>query len=263
MKLLLTPAGDDSGWALVDFAGFSHLDHESFQDHSLLNAEKWASKLPLPTYALDDQSAVPAVTLYSINGNACVFGSGLALTPAVNFSADYSSTWTLFPPVFNPALPGAGFYSSGFFRLSPVGNTEVPGLYAQQTCANGNARQLYKIDVPAKTATLVSSIQDNYIPLAMQFANAKTGWTLLSGGGTYISTTTDSAIAWSRPVLIDTRNLGGLRVSAAGQVAVYSVSGAYFSGVHPPAGSTEKYFRSTNPAVAGNCVTRIPSGGIW
>ncbi|MDP4216870.1 MAG: Type 1 glutamine amidotransferase-like domain-containing protein [Bacteroidota bacterium] len=55
------PAGDDSGLALVDFAVFSHLDHERFPDHSLINAEIWASKLPVPTYALDDQTAVKVI----------------------------------------------------------------------------------------------------------------------------------------------------------------------------------------------------------
>jgi hypothetical protein len=180
-------------------------------------------------FELHSFSPQTATTPYSFNGNRCVYGSGPALTPVVNFSADYGSTWTSSSPVFNSALPGAGFYSSGFFELSPVGDKEVLGLYVQHTYANGNTRQLYKIDVSANTATLVSSIQDNYIPLAMQFADAKTGWMLLSSGGTYISSTIDSGMTWSKPVFIDTRNLGGLRVSAAGQVAVYSVPGAYFS----------------------------------
>ena len=180
-------------------------------------------------FELHSFSPQTATTPYSFNGNRCVYGSGQALTPVVNFSADYGSTWTSFAPVFNPALPGAGFYSSGFFGLSPLGDEEVLGLYVQQTYASGNTRQLYKIDVPARTATLVSGIQDNYMPLAMQFAEARTGWMLLSGGGTFISGTTDSGVTWSKPVLIDTRNLGGLRVSAAGQIAVYSVPGAYFS----------------------------------
>ena len=171
-----------------------------------------------------------ATTPYSFNGNAFVYGSGSALTPVVSFSADYGNTWTSFSPVFNPALSGAGSYYNGFFRLSPVGDTEVLGLYVQQSYPTGNTRQLYKIDVPAKTATLVSSIQDSYMPLAMQFANAETGWVLLSLlGGTYISGTTDGGVTWSKPVLIATGNLGGLRVSAAGQIAAYSVPGAYFS----------------------------------
>ena len=180
-------------------------------------------------FELQPFSLQTATTPYSFDGNRCVYGSGPALTPVVNFSADYGNTWTSFSPVFNPALPGAGFYSSGFLGLSPVGDNEVLGLYVQQTYANGNTRQLYKIDISAGTATLVSGIQDNYMPLAMQFANAKTGWMLLSSGGTYISSTTDSGVTWTTPAFIDTRNLGSLRVSAAGQVAVYSIPGAYFS----------------------------------
>ena len=177
------------------------------------------------------QSFAPqtATTPYNFNANRCVYASGPALTPLVNFSVDYGNTWTSFSPAFTPALPGAGFYSSGFSALSPVGDNEVLGLYVQQTYASGNTRQLYKIDVTAKTATQISSIQDNYMPLAMQFASAQTGWMLLSSGGTYISNTADSGKTWSKPVLIDTRNLGGLRVSAGGQVAVYSVPGAYIS----------------------------------
>jgi photosystem II stability/assembly factor-like uncharacterized protein len=36
-------------------------------------------------------------------------------------------------------------------------------------------------------------------------------------------------VTWSKPVLIGAGNLGGLRVSASGQVAAYSVPGGYFS----------------------------------
>jgi dipeptidase E len=65
---LLVGGGDplylSCGLALVDFAVFSHLDHESFPDHSLSNAEKWASKLPVPTYAFDDQTAIKVIDNY-------------------------------------------------------------------------------------------------------------------------------------------------------------------------------------------------------
>jgi dipeptidase E len=49
---------DDSGLGLVDFAMFPHLDHEKFPENSLSNAELWAAKLPVPTYAIDDQTAI-------------------------------------------------------------------------------------------------------------------------------------------------------------------------------------------------------------
>jgi dipeptidase E len=49
------------GAGLVDFALIPHLDHENHPDVSLANAEKWARKLPVPVYAIDDQTAVKVV----------------------------------------------------------------------------------------------------------------------------------------------------------------------------------------------------------
>jgi dipeptidase E len=49
------------GLGLVDFALIPHLDHENHEDASLPNAEKWAAKLPVPTYAIDDQTAIKVV----------------------------------------------------------------------------------------------------------------------------------------------------------------------------------------------------------
>jgi len=46
------------GVGLVDFAVIPHLDHEDHPDASLANAEKWAARLPVPTYAIDDQTAI-------------------------------------------------------------------------------------------------------------------------------------------------------------------------------------------------------------
>ena len=60
-----TPQGNVSrllvtaqGVGLVDFALIPHLDHEDHPDASLANAEKWAARLPAPTYAIDDQTAL-------------------------------------------------------------------------------------------------------------------------------------------------------------------------------------------------------------
>jgi len=52
---------DDSGLGIVDFAIFPHLDHEQFPENSLANAELWAAKLSVPTYAIDDQTAIKVV----------------------------------------------------------------------------------------------------------------------------------------------------------------------------------------------------------
>jgi dipeptidase E len=63
-----TPQGEISrilvtaqGAGLVDFALIPHLDHEDHPDASLANAEKWAARLPVPTYAIDNQTAITVV----------------------------------------------------------------------------------------------------------------------------------------------------------------------------------------------------------
>ena len=60
-----TPQGEISrvlvtaqGVGLVDFALIPHLEHEDHPDASLANAERWAARLPVPTYAIDDQTAM-------------------------------------------------------------------------------------------------------------------------------------------------------------------------------------------------------------
>ncbi|HZU66591.1 MAG TPA: Type 1 glutamine amidotransferase-like domain-containing protein [Ktedonobacteraceae bacterium] len=52
------PAGDDRALGLVDFSVFPHLDYPSFPENSLPNAERWAARGPVPTYAIDDQTAI-------------------------------------------------------------------------------------------------------------------------------------------------------------------------------------------------------------
>jgi dipeptidase E len=52
------PIGDDRALGLVDFSLFPHLDREGSPQNSLANAEKWAAGRPVPTYAIDDQSAI-------------------------------------------------------------------------------------------------------------------------------------------------------------------------------------------------------------
>jgi dipeptidase E len=58
------PAGSDQAregdkaLGLVDFALRVHLDREGFEDSSMVNVEEWASEIPVPTYAIDDQTAV-------------------------------------------------------------------------------------------------------------------------------------------------------------------------------------------------------------
>jgi dipeptidase E len=52
------PAESDKSLGLVDFALHPHLDHEWFPDNSLTNLEKLAATLLVPSYAIDDQTAI-------------------------------------------------------------------------------------------------------------------------------------------------------------------------------------------------------------
>ena len=52
------PTGSDETLGLVDFSMFPHLDHENLPDNSMANAEKWAAGVPVPGYAIDDQTAI-------------------------------------------------------------------------------------------------------------------------------------------------------------------------------------------------------------
>ena len=52
------PAESDKALGLVDFALHPHLDYEAFPENSLANLEKLAATLPMPSYAIDDQTAI-------------------------------------------------------------------------------------------------------------------------------------------------------------------------------------------------------------
>jgi dipeptidase E len=52
------PTESDKSLGLVDFALHPHLDHEWFPENSLTNIEKLAATLPMPSYAIDDQTAI-------------------------------------------------------------------------------------------------------------------------------------------------------------------------------------------------------------
>src|ERR1700712_3747751 len=52
------PAESDKSLNLVDFAIHPHLDHEWFPENSLANLEKLAATLSVPSYAIDDQTAI-------------------------------------------------------------------------------------------------------------------------------------------------------------------------------------------------------------
>jgi dipeptidase E len=55
------PTGGDETLGLVDFSMFPHLDHEMLPDNSMADAEKWAASMPVPAYAIDDQTAIKVI----------------------------------------------------------------------------------------------------------------------------------------------------------------------------------------------------------
>jgi dipeptidase E len=55
------PAGGDSALGIVDFAIFPHVDHPDLPDNSRAGAEAWAANLPVPGYAIDDETAISVV----------------------------------------------------------------------------------------------------------------------------------------------------------------------------------------------------------
>ncbi|MGH9887617.1 MAG: Type 1 glutamine amidotransferase-like domain-containing protein [bacterium] len=63
-----TPQGDvdrllvtGQGAGLVDFAVIPHLEHVDHPDASFANAQRWAARIPAPTYAIDDETAITVI----------------------------------------------------------------------------------------------------------------------------------------------------------------------------------------------------------
>ena len=52
------PTGGDETLGMVGFSMFPHLDHEMLPDNSMADAERWAAGMPVPGYAIDDQTAI-------------------------------------------------------------------------------------------------------------------------------------------------------------------------------------------------------------
>ncbi|MDF2193415.1 Type 1 glutamine amidotransferase-like domain-containing protein [Paraflavitalea sp. CAU 1676] len=71
------PGETDKSLGLLDIAIHPHLDHEWFPNNSLANLEKLAAALPMPSYAIDDQTALKVTdgTIEVISeGNWKLFG---------------------------------------------------------------------------------------------------------------------------------------------------------------------------------------------
>jgi dipeptidase E len=52
------PTGDDSTLAIVDFSIYPHLAQEGKPGNSMAGAERWASRIAGPAYAIDDETAI-------------------------------------------------------------------------------------------------------------------------------------------------------------------------------------------------------------
>jgi dipeptidase E len=50
-----------NGAGFTDFALIVHANHEDRPDTSFANAPKWAAKLPVPVYAIDDETAIKVI----------------------------------------------------------------------------------------------------------------------------------------------------------------------------------------------------------
>ncbi len=55
------PKNGDEALGFVNFEIFPHLDHEMLPEHAMPYAEKWAAKLTVPGYAIDDETAIKVV----------------------------------------------------------------------------------------------------------------------------------------------------------------------------------------------------------
>ena len=51
----------DKGLGLVEFALLPHVDHKDHPESSMANAERMAAEVPVPTYAIDDETAIKVV----------------------------------------------------------------------------------------------------------------------------------------------------------------------------------------------------------
>lgn len=53
--------GGDSALGMVGFSIFPHLDNPMCPENTMANAEKWAARVPVPGYAVDDETAITVV----------------------------------------------------------------------------------------------------------------------------------------------------------------------------------------------------------
>jgi dipeptidase E len=57
----MPPTGTDVALGVVDFSIFPHLENPDLPDNTMATAERWASELSNPAYAIDDETAIQVV----------------------------------------------------------------------------------------------------------------------------------------------------------------------------------------------------------
>jgi dipeptidase E len=55
------PDGDDETLGIVDFSIFPHLNYPGWSQNTAEAARRWATNIPGPAYAIDDQTAISVV----------------------------------------------------------------------------------------------------------------------------------------------------------------------------------------------------------
>jgi dipeptidase E len=55
------PAGGDESLGIVDFSICPHVNPADLPENSMADAERWAAGMPVPAYAIDDQTAIKVV----------------------------------------------------------------------------------------------------------------------------------------------------------------------------------------------------------
>lgn len=56
-----TGSGGDETLGIVDFSIFPHLDDEMLPHNTMAHAERWAAGMRVPSYAIDDQTAIQVI----------------------------------------------------------------------------------------------------------------------------------------------------------------------------------------------------------
>src|ERR671912_2595540 len=56
-----SPSGGDETLGVVDFSIFPHVNHPDLPENTMAEAERWATTIPNPGYAIDDDTAIKVI----------------------------------------------------------------------------------------------------------------------------------------------------------------------------------------------------------